>query len=77
MKYSAISWLRTSSARAARAGSCGAAQRQRGHLQRRGPALASLMQQRRVIGGDLDAEVGQEVAAFGEREMQVTVAELA
>ena len=56
---------------------CAAAQRQRGHLQRCGPALASLVQQRRVVGRDLDTEVGQEVPAFRQREMQVTVAEFA
>jgi len=35
------------------------------------------MQQRQVGRGDLDAEVRQQVAAFGQREKQVTVAKLA
>ena len=53
-----------------------AAQRQRRHLQRRRPALASVMQQRQVSRGDLHAEVREQVAAFGQRELQVTVAQL-
>ena len=55
----------------------GAAQRQRRHLQRRRPPLAALMQQRQITGGDLDAEVRQQVAAVGQRETQVTVAKFA
>ena len=77
MKYSAIAWLRTSSACAARGRVPGTAQRQRRHLQRRGPPLASLIQQRQVSRGDLYAEVCQQVAALGQGKMQVTVAEFA
>ena len=76
-KNSAIAWPRTSSARAIRAGSRGSAQGQRRHLHGRGPPLASLMQQRQVSIGDLDAEARQQVAALGQGEIQVTVADLA
>ena len=55
----------------------GAAQGQRGHLQRRGPSLAAFMQPFKVGRADLDAEVREQVAAFGQREMQVTVPKLA
>ena len=55
----------------------GAAQPQRGHLQGRGPPLAALVQQRQVTGGDLHAEVRQQRAALGQREIQVPVAQLA
>jgi hypothetical protein len=75
MKYSAIAWLFTCSARGpGRIG--GVAQREGGHLQRRRPAFAPLVQQRHVIGGDIDAEISQEVAAVSQREVQVAVPKL-
>jgi hypothetical protein len=43
----------------------GAAQRQRCHLQGRGPPPASLMKERKVIRADLDAKVRQQVTALG------------
>ena len=55
----------------------GAAQGQRRHLQRRGPPLSALMKQRKLVGTDLDAEVGQQIAALGQGKIQVSVAELA
>ena len=59
------------------AGVLGATKRQRRHLQRRCPPLASLMKQFQVSSGNLDAEVCQQVTALGQREVQVTVAKLA
>ena len=55
----------------------GFAQRQRRHLQRRGPPLAPLMQVRQLISTHLNAEVRQQVTALSQGESQVAIADLA
>ena len=77
MKYPAIAWPRTSSARAARAGS--GAPRSDSAAICSAAAHPSLLRcsTAQVPGADLHAEVGQQVTAFGQREVQVTVAQLA
>ena len=77
MKYSAIAWLRTSSARAVWAGSLARPERQRGHLQRRDPPLTSSVQERELTRGDPHTEVLEQGAALGQREIQVAVTKLA
>ena len=77
MKYSAIVWLRTSSARAILARVFGGPERQRGHLQRRDPPFTSSVQERELIGGEPDTEILEQGAALGQREVQVAVTELA
>jgi hypothetical protein len=54
----------------------GSAQGQRRHLQDGGPSLASLVEQRQVGIGHLDAEVRQQVTALGQGKIQVSVPDL-